>query len=64
MGEVLDIQTVVSVLVKEVTSLKQENVKLSKENAALRERLFQYEHPKDSHNSHLPTTKDPIGIKY
>jgi transposase len=49
--------------VKEVTLLKQENAKLSKENATLRERLSHYEHPQDSHNSNLPPTKNPIGVK-
>ena len=64
MSEVLDIQTVVSVLVKELSLLKQENEKLRKENSELRERLSRYEHPKDSHNSNLPPTKNPIGIKH
>ena len=63
MGEVLDIQTVVSVLVQELTLLKQQVEELSKENASLRERLSRYEHPKDSHNSSLPTSKNPIGMK-
>ena len=63
MGEILDIQTVVSVLVKEITLLKRKEEELTKENAALRERLIRYEHPKDSHNSHLPPTKNPIGKK-
>ena len=63
MGEILDIQTVLSVLVKELTQLKEDVEKLRKENALLRERLFRYEHPKDSHNSNLPTTKNPIGMK-
>ena len=63
MGEVLDIQTVVSVLVKELSFLKQQIDKLTQENAALRERLSRYEHPKDSHNSGLPPTKDPVGKK-
>ena len=63
MEEILDIQTVVSVLVQELTLLKQQNEELSKENAVLRERLSRYEHPKDSHNSSLPTSKNPIGMK-
>jgi len=63
LGEVLDIQTVVSVLLKELSLLKQEVEKLTKENAELRERLSRYEHRKDSHNSNLPPTKDPIGKK-
>ena len=63
MGEILDIQTVVSVLVKEVSLLKQQNEQLINENRALRERLSRYEHPKDSHNSNLPPTKDPVGKK-
>jgi len=63
LGEILDIQTVLSVLVKELTQLKEDVEKLRKENALLRERLFRYEHPKDSHNSNLPTTKNPIGMK-
>ena len=62
MGEILDIQTVVSVLVKELALLKQRVEELTKENAELRERLSRYEHPKDSHNSNLPPTKNPIGI--
>ena len=70
MGDVLDIQRVVSVLVNELTLQKQgieklttENTELRKENAELRERLARYEHRKDSHNSNLPSTKDPIGTK-
>jgi transposase len=63
MGEVLDIQTVISVLVKEISLLKQEVSRLTKENAELRERLSHYEHRKDSHNSNLPSSKDPIGPK-
>jgi len=63
MGEVLDIQTVLSLLVKDINRLKQEVEKLTKENAALREQLSRYEHPKDSHNSNLPPTKNPIGMK-
>ena len=63
MGEVLDIQTVVSVLVNELTLLKQQNEKLSQENGELRERLLRYEHPKNSHNSNLPPSKNPIGMK-
>ena len=63
MEEVLDIQTVVSVLVNELTLLKQQNEKLSQENGELRERLLRYEHPKDSHNSNLPPIKNPIGMK-
>jgi len=63
LSDILDIQTVVSVLVNELSLLKQANEKLSKENSELRERLSRYEHPKDSHNSNLPSTKDPIGIK-
>jgi len=63
MSDVLDIQTVVSVLVNELSLLKQANERLTKENIELRERLLRYEHPKDSHNSNLPSTKDPIGKK-
>jgi len=70
LGDVLDIQTVVSVLVREMSLLKQrnenltkENIELRKVNAELQERLLHYEHPKDSHNSNLPSTKDPIGKK-
>jgi len=63
MGEILDIQTVVSVLVKELSSLKQQVAKLTKENTELRERLSRYEHPKDSHNSNLPSSKDPLWKK-
>jgi transposase len=63
LSEVLDIQTVVSVLVKELTLLKQALEKVTKENTELRERLLRYEHPKDSHNSNLPSTKNPIGMK-
>ena len=70
MGEILDIQTVVSVLVNELSLQKQQIEKLSKENvelqtanAELRERLLRYEHPKDSHNSNLPSSKNPIGTK-
>jgi transposase len=63
MGEVLDIQTIVSVLVNEISLLKQEVARLTKENAELRARLSRYEHPKDSHNSHLPSSKNPIGMK-
>ena len=66
----MDIQTVVSVLVNEIALLKQqvsqltkENETLRQENASLRERLSHYEHPKDSHNSNLPPSKDPIGKK-
>jgi transposase len=58
------------VLLKEITLVKQQNEQLVKENTALRkenlafrERLSRYEHPKDSHNSNLPSTKDPIGKK-
>jgi transposase len=61
---------VVPVLIKELSLQKHEIEKLSKENAVLRneilvlrERLLRYEHPKDSHNSNLPSTKDPIGKK-
>jgi len=68
--EVLDIQSVVSVLIKELSLLKQEvvavrneNSALRKENQSLRERLSRYEHSKDSHNSHLPPSKDPVGKK-
>ena len=70
MGEVLDIQKVVSVLVNELVLQDQgmkkitaENTELRKENAELRERLTHYEHRKDSHNSNLPSTKDPVGMK-
>ena len=63
MGEALDIQTIISVLAKELTLLKQEVEKLTKENAELREHLSRYEHRKDSHNSHLPPSKDPVGKK-
>ena len=63
MGDILDIQTVLSVLVKELSFLNQQNEKLTKENAELRERLSRYEYPKDSHNSNLPPTKDPVGKK-
>jgi len=63
LGEILDIQTVFSVLVKELNLLKQEVLELRKENAVLRERLSRYEHSKDSHNSHLPPAKDPVGKK-
>jgi transposase len=59
----LDIQTVVSVLVKEVSLLKRENAELKKENSDLRELLSRYEYRKDSHNSNLPPSKDPIGKK-
>jgi transposase len=59
----MDIQTVVSVLVNELNLLKQEVLALRKENAVLRERLSRYEHSKDSHNSHLPPAKDPVGKK-
>ena len=66
----MDIQTVVSVLVNELSLLKQQAENLTQANSALkkeilelRERLSRYEHPKDSHNSHLPSTKDPIGKK-
>jgi transposase len=68
LSELLDIQTVVSVLIQEISLLKQEVEKLRKENeilikenAVLRARLSRYEHPKDSHNSNLPSTKDPVG---
>ena len=63
MEEVLDIQTIISVLAKELIQLKQEVEKLTKENAALRELLSRYEYSKDSHNSHLPPSKDPVGKK-
>ena len=63
MGEVLDIQTIISLLVKDISQLKQQVENLTKENSALRERLSRYEHPRDSHNSNLPTTKDPISAK-
>jgi len=63
LGDILDIQTVVSVLVKELSIQKQQIEKLTKENAELRARLLCYEHPKDSHNSNLPPSKDPIGKK-
>ena len=46
-----------------MTLLKQQNEKLSKENEELRERLLRYEHQKDSHNSNLPSSKNPIGMK-
>ena len=70
MGEVLDIQTVVSVLVKELSlqkhqieQLRKDNSSLQKENSELRDRLSRYEHPKDSHNSSLPASKDPVWKK-
>ena len=70
MGDVLDIQTVVSVLIKELSLQKQQienltraNAELKRENAELRERLFRYEHPKNSRNSNFPPTKDSIGKK-
>ena len=63
MEELLDIQTVVSVLVNEITLLKQQNAELTKENAVFPERLSCYAHPKDSHNSNLPSTKNPTGMK-
>jgi transposase len=63
MGDVLDIQTVVSVLVNELSVLKQQNEKLIRENTELRERLSRYEHPKNSRNSSFPSSKDPIGMK-
>lgn len=70
MGEILDIHRVVSILLKEVSLLKQgteeltkENEILRDENTLLRDRLSRYEHPKDSHNSNLPPSKDPIWKK-
>jgi transposase len=48
---------------KEVESVTKENGQLRKENEELRERLSRYEHPKDSHNSSLPSSKDPLWKK-
>jgi transposase len=71
MTEIQDIHQVIEVLFtqlaalrKEIELLTKENVHLREENVHLRERLSRYEHPKDSHNSHLPSSQDPIGKKH
>ena len=40
-----------------------DNDRLRKQIADLEEKLSRYEHPKNSHNSHLPPSKDPLNKK-
>lgn len=44
--------------VKQLEVFEQENKKLRKENTLLKQRLSKYEHPKNSHNSSIPPSKD------
>ena len=51
----------ISSLYRRLGSKDREILKLRSENNALREKLFQYEQPtKDSHNSSIPPTQEPI----
>jgi transposase len=68
MEDVLDIRLVLKTLIrqleiqgKEIASLKAELSSLKEENHLLREQLSKYQHPRDSHNSSLPSSKNPIG---
>lgn len=45
-------------IVKLVTRLEAEVIKLQAENIALKERLAKYENPKNSRNSSIPPSKD------
>jgi transposase len=58
MSDILDIQQVISTLLKRLEEQGKELELLRKENTTLRERLLHYEHPQDSHNSHQPPSKD------
>ena len=58
---ITDLHNVVQYLFKELASLQDEVKSLKSENALLREKLSRYEHPKNSGNSSLPPSKDPIG---
>ncbi|GHV21968.1 transposase [Clostridia bacterium] len=71
MTEIQDIHQVIEVLFSQLAAMREElefvtkeNEQLRSENEQLRERLSRYEHPRDSHNSHLPSSKDPIGKKH
>lgn len=63
MNDLLDIKYTLTALINENTLLRKRFDALEKENIMLRERLSRYEHPKDSHNSSLPPSKNPIGKK-
>ncbi|GHT08841.1 hypothetical protein FACS189426_05470 [Bacteroidia bacterium] len=64
MNEIPDIHQVIEELFSQLAAMREELELLTKENEQLRERLLRYEHPKDSHNSHLPSSKNPIGKIY
>jgi transposase len=61
MGEILDIQLVFNTLMEELQRQGKELSALREENRLLREQLSEYKHPKDSHNSSIPSSKNPIG---
>lgn len=63
MNEVDDIHQVVEVLLAQLSTLRKKVDELSKENLELKELLSRYQHPKDSHNSNLPSSKDLINKK-
>ena len=63
MNEITDIGYLLNSLLQEVRELRRRVETLEHENGELRDRLSRYEHPKDSHNSNLPPSKDPIGKK-
>jgi transposase len=64
LNDILDIEKLIQHLIKEVREVREENLSLRAENLDLREQLSRYQHPKDSHNSNLPSSKDPIGKKH
>ncbi|GHT66327.1 transposase [Bacteroidia bacterium] len=64
MNEIPDIHQVIEELFSQLAAMREELELLTKENEQLRERLLRYEHPKDSHNSHLPSSKNPTGKKH
>lgn len=70
MGDITDLYRLTELLIKqtrdlqsEVSELKEEVRCLREENQSLRDKVSRYEHPRDSHNSNLPPSKDPIGTK-
>lgn len=62
-SSIQDIEKLLVELIRINREQSEEISHLREENALLQEQLSRFTHPKNSHNSNLPPSKDPIGTK-